>query len=444
MHQFPFIIGFFVQGIVFLINWSNQPLDIIGLVLCSVSTLLLILYGEVNFNRLKVFGPYQVGFKEFRTKKFGNAVSVYYPMCKDLYKSKIGRHNTPWLRNGDRTLLGIAKASGEYGSDKHASVNIIRHLRKVMLDVVMNGDIHPDFHVKPIIPLVYCHGLSSNRTLHSGTCKDLASHGYMVFILDHKDGTSSYVVEEDGTETFYDSKHLAYDYELRRAQIVQREKEVIALVDEIQDQEDMINNTLKLNSHVKLQFDKLIMSGHSFGGITAISVTRLDERVKLLFTLDPWTFAYHKEILAGEFQLNVPFFTVSTEEFHPVCKYDSWTCLENLFAHSKNNVKENVIYRKCGHLNQCDMAALIPLELYILAKWLPRVDSNQIYQGQSKVVLSFLSKAGFNNNTYNHANIEKMIQNIERQWIKYDIKYNANELKQYTPPEIEFTSQNFK
>ena len=46
---------------------------------------------------------------------------------------------------------------------------------------------------------------------------------------------------------------------------------------------------------------------------------------------------------------------------------------------SNNNVKENIVYKNCGHLNQCDMAALIPLELYLLAKWLPRTDSCDIY-----------------------------------------------------------------
>jgi predicted dienelactone hydrolase len=84
-----------------------------------------------------------------------------------------------------------------------------------MMDVVMNGDIDIDFFEKPIIPIVYCHGLSSNRTLHSGTCKDLASSGYMVFILDHKDGTSSYTYDKEGVENYYHSKDRAYDYDLR-------------------------------------------------------------------------------------------------------------------------------------------------------------------------------------------------------------------------------------
>ena len=35
------------------------------------------------------------------------------------------------------------------------------------------------------------------------------------------------------------------------------------------------------------------MGGHSFGGMTAILVTKKDKRVKACITLDPWLYAYH-------------------------------------------------------------------------------------------------------------------------------------------------------
>ena len=63
------------------------------------------------------------------------------------------------------------------------------------MDTVFNGEIAKDFSEggRSLIPVIYSHGLCSNRTMHSGTCKDLASHGYIVFALDHQDGTSSYI-----------------------------------------------------------------------------------------------------------------------------------------------------------------------------------------------------------------------------------------------------------
>jgi predicted dienelactone hydrolase len=95
-------------------------------------------------------------------------------------------------------LLGIAKAGVDYGKkDDHTPLVLFRHVRKVVMDVVYYGDLSKDFisfpSPKPLTPIIFCHGLSSNRTMHSVTCRDFASHGYIVFALDYHDGTSSYI-----------------------------------------------------------------------------------------------------------------------------------------------------------------------------------------------------------------------------------------------------------
>lgn len=110
--------------------------------------------------------------------------------------------------------------------------------------------------------------------MHSGTAKDLASHGYMVFIMDHRDKTSSYVEDKDGNGQYYDNSHLAYDYDYRREQIKVREAEVSALIDELEKSNTIMRDVLGFPQQVKLDFSKLIIGGHSFGGITAISVAR--------------------------------------------------------------------------------------------------------------------------------------------------------------------------
>jgi hypothetical protein len=50
----------------------------------------MITFGETDFQKLKMTGPYEVGYREFRTKKYGNEVSVFYPMERSEYKTKIG------------------------------------------------------------------------------------------------------------------------------------------------------------------------------------------------------------------------------------------------------------------------------------------------------------------------------------------------------------------
>jgi hypothetical protein len=47
-------------------------------------------------------------------------------------------------------------------------------------------------NVNEIIPIIISHGLTASRSLYSSLCSELASFGYMVFALDHHDGTCCY------------------------------------------------------------------------------------------------------------------------------------------------------------------------------------------------------------------------------------------------------------
>ena len=207
LHQVPNILGFMISSLCLSLLGIYVISEIIAISLTSVSVLLLILFGETDFRRLKNFGPYQVGFKEFRTRVHDNSVSVFYPINKEYYNKVISSQNTPWLRNGDKTMKALAKSLAPNGQvEGHPPLWVLRYLKDVVMDTVFNGKIDEDFKQKPLIPLIYLHGVCSNRTMHSGACRDLASHGYIVFSIDHKDGSSTFVNDRDGTnEVIYDS-----------------------------------------------------------------------------------------------------------------------------------------------------------------------------------------------------------------------------------------------
>jgi len=65
------------------------------------------------------------------------------------------------------------------------------------------------------------------------------------------------------------------------------------LIDEIFEPLFMLNLGFPA---VRLDKEKLIAAGHSFGGGTAVGVAFKDERVKCVMTLDPWLFPIHKDI----------------------------------------------------------------------------------------------------------------------------------------------------
>lgn len=53
---------------------------------------------------------------------------------------------------------------------------------------------------------------------------------------------------------------------------------------------------------------KMIVCGHSFGGMTMIEVSRLEpQKIKACLTHDPWLYCREKEINGGGFSLEVPF-----------------------------------------------------------------------------------------------------------------------------------------
>lgn len=47
----------------------------------------------------------------------------------------------------------------------------------------------------------------------------------------------------------------------------------------------------------------MILGGHSFGGLTAISVAEKDTRIKAIFTFDPWIWARNDDIELGNLKL---------------------------------------------------------------------------------------------------------------------------------------------
>ena len=67
---------------------------VINLLTTILSTIILILQGECDFSRLKIAGPYQVGYREFRTRIYDNEVSIFYPIDKGCYKRLIKKRNT--------------------------------------------------------------------------------------------------------------------------------------------------------------------------------------------------------------------------------------------------------------------------------------------------------------------------------------------------------------
>jgi hypothetical protein len=66
-----------------------EVFSVVALVIYCVFLLIAIMasimYGECNFNAVKLTGPFQVAHMDAHCKKDGTALSIWYPMDKEVY-----------------------------------------------------------------------------------------------------------------------------------------------------------------------------------------------------------------------------------------------------------------------------------------------------------------------------------------------------------------------
>lgn len=92
---------------------------------------------------------------------------------------------------------------------------------------------------------------------------ELASCGYIVFVLDHQDGTCCYT-KKTGP---YDPQ-ARHDFDLRSKQLDIRVHEVLSLSEEIYKADFFRRFGIRF---MEVQIStKLVLFGHSFGGITVL------------------------------------------------------------------------------------------------------------------------------------------------------------------------------
>jgi len=144
-------------------------------------------------------------------------------MDRDTFDSMIGLkgRNSYWFRHGFKSRLGLIKATSTWGTEDHKHEWLFKYLDHVKMNTVQDGPLARVFASgeQKIIPVVFCHGMAGSRTAYSGSCKDLASHGYLVVTLSHFDGTANYSKKRNGEEKMWSSFQPHDDIEFRRSNI---------------------------------------------------------------------------------------------------------------------------------------------------------------------------------------------------------------------------------
>lgn len=177
-----------------------------------------------------------------------------------------------------------------------------------------------------------------------------------MFALDHHDGSCPYTEDRTGDKYWEfdtDAPPLSGDinksYEDFHGKVVTRETEIRYLIDDLYHPA-FSRKALKFSLEPTLDFDKLVVAGHSFGGAATLKVGQSDARVKCLLTMDPWMFPIHKQNF--KYPKSMKVFLLNTFNFHDRMKnFPQKPSFDRMlhFLKTQNNDMDYVVLNNAEH-----------------------------------------------------------------------------------------------
>ena len=163
---------------------------------------------------------------------------------------------------------------------------------------------HPELPAASSPVMVFSHGLAAGPELYSALCSELASHGWLVLMVEHPDGSAAYAQpEQNGTGLPYEpltaeeKEHVGLQWERRNVQLQERTKDVGCmlqlLAEWFQYPEDIQAGRTTAQYDPSLDFIRYVVAlhgdssavwlgGHSFGAATCLEVAAQSEHPTLV------------------------------------------------------------------------------------------------------------------------------------------------------------------
>ncbi|KAK3093580.1 hypothetical protein FSP39_017690 [Pinctada imbricata] len=239
----------------------------------------------------------------------------------------------------------------------------------VYVPALWQGPICPSNNKFPVV--IFSHGLGGNRTVNTTICCELASQGFIVAAVEHRDGSASMTyhlkenidrnsvmeIDEDNSPRrhtihrthLYSENWIPYqriepldDFQFRNKQVHHRAEECIKALDvlfALNNGDEVHNSMLGAHFNIKqfvnrLDLSRVSVMGHSFGGSTSLCTLSRDQRFKVGVVLDGWMHPLDEEIYKN---VNQPVLMINMDTFQ-------WK--ENvlqMFKFNKKDVEQKVI-----------------------------------------------------------------------------------------------------
>ncbi|KRZ57224.1 Platelet-activating factor acetylhydrolase, partial [Trichinella nativa] len=227
-------------------------------------------------------GPYIVGALDVITEhtEQGCFFRLFYP-CQIDEKSNSTTEYTPWVAR--------SKYIDGYGD---AMVPAKWMQPCCSLDGTCSDAKYP--------LIIFSHGLGGNRLVYSAVCTELASHGYIVAAMEHRDGSASYTYYHELSESsdeneIYKEKDLFFETYEPKADIFEYR-----------------NNQLKKRVEECIKVKNYLIAKNTLEHLTELKNLKSHIDPTRIVAVDGWMFPVDKE---AENEVQQPLLFVNNEKF---------------------------------------------------------------------------------------------------------------------------------
>ncbi len=339
----------------------------------------------------KPSGPFDVSTTFYR---FPNSVQskVFYPCLTD---------NSENLKKANYVRESVIKGLATFS----------QYLPEFLIKNVLSTTNHPYwYNAVPAPPptkegwpiLVFSHGLFGNSEIYANFCGEIASHGYVVYALEHEDGSATYSSDKHTGEPIY-YKHppsiFKYNREncqaFRQPQIQQRVEDISRVSAALMQQSNN-NNAIKrdFSSKENFQYNQLIvdskkmtLAGHSFGGATVATYAHQHGKSSPFIgyvLLDIWPMPLNQTVIDNGIP-HLPVISILSNEF---AKYQEAELTKQLLHNSNPACKLHAYIEHSTHTQFSDMPYWIQNPLY--SKYLYPSNYDQVNTAIYHPVLRFI------------------------------------------------------
>ncbi|OZJ03595.1 hypothetical protein BZG36_03031 [Bifiguratus adelaidae] len=185
----------------------------------------------------------------------------------------------------------------------------------------LDAEPHPDIQKFPV--MIFSHGLGGNRVIYTAFCTEMASHGFIVCAIEHRDGSAScakavgcenlVMYVPPPTTKWGDPSTTAFRIQQLRYRLSEVDQ-CIQFLRYLNTSNNTIQDSLVEHWVGKLDLENIVVSGHSFGGATALETLRIpDAPISCGVLLDTWCGAliYPEE----PNPILHPFIAINSEQF---------------------------------------------------------------------------------------------------------------------------------